>query len=94
MRIVGKYILHITKQQFLDLPIDVTPKYLGFKDGVVNFWAEISPEFPKEQYEIRCKSTGEQIDDVEGWTYLGTIWTPVGNVYHYYMQSTGKKVGG
>ena len=95
MRTIHKYLLSITDEQVVEMPIGaeiLTVQTQGANS--VCLWAEVDAEQPKESVTIFTYGTGHQMRDVKQ-RYIGTYQLNggglVGNglVFHVYREVEG-----
>ena len=91
MKTVYKYSLRVTDSQVITLPKGSKILSVGEQHGNIRLWALVDTTEPEaEQHTIIVHGTGHNANDVEGATFIGTVFLADGSlVFHVFEKQEG-----
>ena len=73
MKVIYKYPLEVTDDQFINIPKDYQILTVQVQNGRPCLWAEVDPKLPMDCVHIVIVGTGHSIHDDDEMKYIGTF---------------------
>jgi hypothetical protein len=88
---IFKYQLKLKDEQTVAMPGPARILSVQMQNDKVQMWAVVTPGAPLMEVPVKIVETGKPIDDLDGWTFIGTVQmyrleTPEPAVWHVFVK--------